>query len=334
MNKKAKRILSVLLAAVMIVFIAAGCSSEEASGAPSDLPESSQAEPSQESKPEPSSEPSNDESSQEESSEESSQGPQELRPEDVLGYWEYNIGNEYLGIKIDEDGAVYHYADGSKIEARWEIEDGKLSIYVAGGRQDLILKDGKLTDTYNGHVYFKGKEPDPGEATFDAIGYWEYSDGDDYLGIVIHDDGTAVYKYASGSDINARWEVEGDTLSIFAAGGRQDLVYEEDKLIDTYNGHVYLRSTLPDRDEPAVVPGEFDPTGLWEYNVGEDYLAIRINSDGSASYVYSDGTEIEARWSIENGKLSVFAAGGRQIFTFSEDCITDTFNDNAYFKAG
>ena len=334
MYSEKKKIIAFLLAVLMTVVLAA-CSKEESSSTSSQEPQSSesQPEPTPESDPESSEEPeTSEESSKDESSEET---PQKVSEEDVLGYWEYNIGNEYLGILINDDGtAVYHYTDGTKVDARWEMKDNVISIFVAGGRQDLVYKEEKLTDNYNGQVYFKGTAPDPGEANFDAVGYWEYKTEEEFLGIVIHDDGTAVYKYASGTDINARWEVEDDTLSIFAAGGRQDLVYKDETLVDTYDGHVYVKSTLPDRDEPVENPGGFNPVGLWEFSEGDDYLAIEIYENGTAAYKYASGAQIEAKWSIDSGRLSVFAAGGRQIFTFDEYHLTDTFNGNAYYKAG
>ena len=329
MKTTARKILAILISALLIVCFAAGCSGEESSSGSSqtDPNPSSQSEPAEESKPEPSSEPSP------EPSEESSEIPA-LSPEQVIGFWEYNVGDDYLGVLINEDNsAAYYYSNGTVIDARWEIDGNKLSVFAAGGRQDFSYDDEKLTDSFEGHVYYKGTEPVPGiPDDFDPVGYWELSGADDSSGIKFYDDGSAVYQYADGTKIDGGWEIKNGTLSVYTAESRQDFTYEDGTLIDRADGRVYQKSTLPDRDEPGVEPGSFDPVGLWEYNVGGDYLAIRINSDGTALYIYSDGTEIDARWSIENGKLSVFAFGGRQNFTFEEDRITDTYSDHVFFK--
>ena len=71
--------------------------------------------------------------------------------------------------------------------------------------------------------------------------------------------------------------------------------------------------------------------GSWEFEAGSEYIGLIINSDGSAVYKDASGNSAPARWTVEEGKLCVRAAGGLQQFEYVDDKLVDTDNSHTYF---
>ena len=72
--------------------------------------------------------------------------------------------------------------------------------------------------------------------------------------------------------------------------------------------------------------------GSWEYEVGNLYYAFVINNDGTAVYRFTDGSSVPARWSVEDGKLCLRAAGGLETFEYVDDKLIDTETGRVYLK--
>ena len=72
--------------------------------------------------------------------------------------------------------------------------------------------------------------------------------------------------------------------------------------------------------------------GSWEFNVGSKYVAFTIYEDGSAVYVSPLGEQSPARWTVENNKLCIRAAGGLQTLELSDGKLVDSDNGNEYEK--
>ena len=168
------------------------------------------------------------------------------------------------------------------------------------------------------------------------VGSWEFNVGSKYVAFTIYEDGSAVYVSPLGEQSPARWTVENNKLCIRAAGGLQTLEYAADKLIDVDNGNVYEKvetlSALQNSGETSDYSEYEEYFGSWEFNVGSKYVAFTIYEDGSAVYVDAMGEQAPARWTVENGKLCIRAAGGLQTLELSDGKLVDSDNGNEYEK--
>ena len=70
--------------------------------------------------------------------------------------------------------------------------------------------------------------------------------------------------------------------------------------------------------------------GAWEFNAGSAYVGLILNSDGSAVYKDASGNSVPARWTVEDGKLCVRAAGGLQKFDYADDKLVDADDGLTY----
>ena len=174
------------------------------------------------------------------------------------------------------------------------------------------------------------------EAYSDYFGSWEFNVGSEYVGLIINSDGSAEYKDASGNSVPARWTVEDGKLCVRAAGGLQKFDFADDKLVDTDNSHAYFHvDTLgvdkqPEGDTSVDTEAYAAFFGSWEYDVGGKYVGIIINSDGTAEYKDGSGNSVSGRWTVEEGKLCVRAAGGLQKFDYADDKLVDADDGLTY----
>ncbi len=130
---------------------AEGSKAETSTESKAESAEESKAETSTESKAEESKTESAEESKEASTEESEESGTETEAGEQFLGSWEYDVGNKYFGLIINDDGSVdMKFADGKTLPASWTVEDGLLCVRAAGGLQTFNLIDGSLEDTDTG----------------------------------------------------------------------------------------------------------------------------------------------------------------------------------------
>ena len=228
---------------------ASKAASSEASKTESKTEKSSKAEESktEESK----TEESKAEESKTESAEESTEESKESETADsFVGMWEYNIGNMYIGLIVNDDNtAVIKDINGNAVSANWTVEDGILCVSIGDDIQKFEYVDGQLKDPDEGHVLVPVKNLSVDMATIENddtdayIGTWEYTVGGDYAALVINPDGTAEMKDEDGNTVfSARWTLENGTLYVRAAGGLERFTLVDGHLEDVDNRHFYTKA--------------------------------------------------------------------------------------------
>ncbi len=196
------------------------------------------------------------------------------------------------------------------------------------------------TESTESSVEESGETSEEGSTDYEAyanyFGAWEFNAGSAYVGLILNSDGSAVYKDASGNSVPARWTVEDGKLCVRAAGGLEKFDYADDKLVDTDNGQPYLHVETLGVDVQTGESSSEDTEayaaffGSWEYDVGGKYVGIIINSDGTAEYKDGSGNSVSGRWTVEEGKLCVRAAGGLEKFDYADDKLVDADNGLTY----
>ena len=225
---------------------AEGSKAETSTESKAESAEESKAETSTESKAEESKTESAEESKEASTEESEESGTETEAGEQFLGSWEYDVGNKYFGLIINDDGSVdMKFADGKTLPASWTVEDGLLCVRAAGGLQKFEYVDGRLKDVDNGQEYLhvetlnidQTSRPENENDDADAyLGIWEYNIGGNYSSLVINSDGTIEMKDTDGNVISARWTVESGTLCVCAAGGLQTFNLIDGSLEDTDTG--------------------------------------------------------------------------------------------------
>ena len=268
MRSKLWKVIAVAMAAAMLACVSAGCAKNESktqdSSAASVTSTESKADESKadeskadeskadeskadeskadESKPD---ESTPDESTEENSTEESAEGSEEesteesaedsdvntadFTAEDIVGNWEFNVGDSYSGLILGEDGsAVARYINGFSLGGTWELNDGVIAVKIAGGVQNFTFTDGKLVDN-NGlemlRVESLGVEDKTDEIVAQAAvtGSWVCETENGVVTVKLEEGGTGTYSVGD-TTFTATWEVENGGLNLHVEGGLQRLV--------------------------------------------------------------------------------------------------------------
>ncbi len=164
-------------------------------------------------------------------------------------------------------------------------------------------------------------------------GSWEYTVGGNYTGMTINEDGSAVLIDAYGNTTAAEWTVEDGKLTVSADGS--DLTFDYvDGVLKDENGKDYFPvsaisggSEAAESVDTSMVEEYF---GSWEFTAGSVYLGIMINADGSATYVNEEHLSVSGRWTIEDDKLYIRAAGGLQILEYNDGKLVDVDTGHIY----
>lgn len=72
--------------------------------------------------------------------------------------------------------------------------------------------------------------------------------------------------------------------------------------------------------------------GSWEHAVADEYYAFELYDDGTGKYRYKKGSDVDLRWSVEEGKLCLRALGGLETFEYVDGKLKDTENPREYIK--
>ena len=169
------------------------------------------------------------EGSEEESTEDSDVNTADFTAEDIVGNWEFNVGDSYSGLILGEDGsAVARYINGFSLGGTWELNDGVIAVKIAGGVQNFTFADGKLVDN-NGlemlRVESLGVEDKTDEIVAQAAvtGSWVCETENGVVTVKLEEGGTGTYSVGD-TTFTATWEVENGGLDLHVEGGLQRLV--------------------------------------------------------------------------------------------------------------
>ncbi len=169
------------------------------------------------------------EGSEEESAEDSDVNTADFTAEDIVGNWEFNVGDSYSGLILGEDGsAVARYINGFSLGGTWELNDGVIAVKIAGGVQNFTFADGKLVDN-NGlemlSVESLGVEDKTDEIVAQAAvtGSWVCETENGVVTVKLEEGGTGTYSVGD-TTFTATWEVENGGLDLHVEGGLQRLV--------------------------------------------------------------------------------------------------------------
>ena len=72
--------------------------------------------------------------------------------------------------------------------------------------------------------------------------------------------------------------------------------------------------------------------GSWEHAVADEYYAFELYEDGTGKYRFESGDDAALRWTVENGKLCLRAAGGLETFDYVDGKLKDTETPREYLK--
>ena len=167
------------------------------------------------------------------------------------------------------------------------------------------------------------------------FGSWEYNVGSEYYAFELYDDGTGKYRFTNGDSYDLRWTVEDGKLCLRAAGGLETFEYVDGKLEDTENPREYIKVeklSIDTSSETSDYSGYSAFFGSWEYNVGSEYYAFELYDDGTGKYRFTSGESVDLRWTVEDGKLCLRAAGGLETFEYVDGKLEDTENPREYLK--